>query len=110
MKASLNKSRTFVSSPSLSFHTIYFSFSFHLFFHSNMCGKRFFRNFNIYKSLSTNCTRNELGTEETIETDLKEKGLESVDILSGSGLGPVAGSCEYDNDYSGYIKSGEMIE
>jgi hypothetical protein len=46
------------------------------FFHSNKSGKRFFRNFNIYKSLSTNSTRNELGTvsggrEENIKTELE---------------------------------------
>jgi hypothetical protein len=45
-----------------------------------------------------------MGREDNIRTDLREIGYEGVLVASGSGYGPVAGPCEYDNKPSGYIK------
>jgi hypothetical protein len=45
-----------------------------------------------------------------IGTELKRHGLGRCGLhSSGSGQGPVAGSCEYGNELSGSIKGGEFV-
>jgi hypothetical protein len=44
---------------------------------------------------------------KTINTDRKQKGIWSYELISSdTGQGPVAGSCEHGNESSGFIKVG----
>jgi hypothetical protein len=42
--------------------------------------------------------------------DLREIGWESGLDSSGSGFGPVAGSCEHGNETTGSTKSGKFLD
>jgi hypothetical protein len=48
--------------------------------------------------------------EDNIRMDLKEIGSEGADRISGSEKGPVAGSCEIGNEFSGFIKIGQCLD
>jgi hypothetical protein len=47
--------------------------------------------------------------KDSIRMDLREIGWESRLDSSGSGEGPVAGSCEHGNETSGSIKAGNFL-
>jgi hypothetical protein len=46
---------------------------------------------------------------DNIETDVREIGCDGLDS-SGTGKGPVEGSCEHDNEPSGCIKCWKVLE
>jgi hypothetical protein len=49
--------------------------------------------------------------EDNIRMDLKDIRLDWIALdASGSGYGPVAGSCEHGYVPSGYIKGGEFLD
>jgi hypothetical protein len=48
---------------------------------------------------------------EDISINLREIAWEDVDLYScDSGWGPMAGSCEYDNETSGSVKGEEFLD
>jgi hypothetical protein len=47
---------------------------------------------------------------DNIKMDLREIGWDGIDWIDLAGWGPVEGSCEHDNEPSGFIKCWEFLE
>jgi hypothetical protein len=48
--------------------------------------------------------------KDNIKMDLRKLGLDCGLDSSGSGQGPVAGSCEHSNEPSGFVKGKEFLD